>query len=229
MLALSQRSDGNMKLSSDRGALKNREVFLKKQGLDPQLVVSADLVHGNSVAVVTEKEAAKVIPQTDGLITMTPGLLLSVTVADCLPVFLFDPKQCVVGLVHAGWRSLAQNILPRAIEIFQKDFNSQSENILAGIGPAIGKCHFQVGQEVINSFKDIIAKVPESATPAENGKYFVDLKLIARMQLHQAGLIASNIEASSACTFCEKEKYFSARRDQPKKVQAMLAVIGIKG
>jgi hypothetical protein len=123
----------------------------------------------------------------------------------------------------AKFRNLAQNILESAIEIFKDEFKSNPQNILAGIGPGISQCHFEVKEDVVTKFKPFL---PETLI-RKNGKMFLDLKKIAKIQLLNLGFKEENIEINPACTYCLADKYFSYRRDHPKFPQTMLAVIGM--
>lgn len=221
-------------IPSDHPNLRNRRIYLQKIGVSPSQLVSAEIVHKNKVAVVSKKDTGKIIRGVDGLITGTgdKGVYLSITSADCLPVFLFDPQKKVVGMIHAGWRSLANNILSNTIEKM-KSLGSIPKNILAGIGPAICQKHYEVGSEVAEKFENYPQTIKR-----DDDKIYLDIKEIAKLQLSELGIRRENIEISPKCTFEFPEKYFSARRgrkkDQPKAdrpraaVEAMIAVIGIK-
>lgn len=224
--AFSQKNDGSMKLTDDSELAKkinsNRNNYFLKNNIDPAKVVSAEIVHGNNIEIVNGKEGEKVIRGVDGLITQNKDVYLSITSADCLPVFLFDPKKEIIGMIHAGWRSLASNILSNAVEKI-KILGGAPEDILIGIGPVICQNHYEVGLEVAEKFSGY-----PSAIIKENKKIFLDLKKIAELQLIELGLKKNNIEISPECTFELPEKYFSARRNRKKEVEAMIAVIGMR-
>ena len=215
--AVSEKKDGAMKLSAD-----NRRRFLEKFGIEENLAIRADLVHGNAVGIVSNQQSGKIIKKTDGLITTDKNLFLTITVADCLPIFIYEPEKEIVGLIHAGWRNLAENILEKTIKKMNENFGSLPENILIGIGPGISQCHFEVKNDLLKEFRPYL----EETLRKSNGKNFLDLKKIAEIKLINSGLKKENIEISSECTFCLPEKYFSFRRDKPKEPQTMLAVIG---
>lgn len=227
LAVLSSRQDGNMKLGG-AGSSENRRLFLKCIGIDGSKVVSAELAHGNRVVDVNATEGGQVISGVDGLMTNVPGIYLSVTVADCLPVYFFDPVKETVALVHAGWRSLAGGILSNAINGLEKKFQTDAASIKVTIGPGIGSCHFEVGREVIEAFEKVQA-VPSlhEPVPGEKDKFFMDLKSLAAMQLEKHGIMEKNINVNPQCTYCQTAKYFSTRRDKPKEVRAMMAVIGL--
>ena len=247
IVAVSEKKDGTMRLTGDvlydKKMVKNRERFLKKFGISDELVVRAGLVHGNRVHPVSSQEAGKIIEKTDGLITADKNLFLTITVADCLPIFIYDPENEIVGLVHGGWRNLAGNILALTIKKMTENFGSISGDILAGIGPGISQCHFEVKEDLLREFKILDCKRPlqkssdrtifgstlaADALLEKDGKYFLDLKKIAKIQLMNLGVKEENIEISPECTFCLKDKYFSFRREMPKIPQTMMAVIGRK-
>jgi len=212
IIAISEKKNGPMKFSPD-----NRENFLRKLGIEDKLTVKAGLVHENNVKVVSDEDAGKTIEKTDGLITADKSLFLTITVADCLPIFIFDSEKEIIGLIHGGWRGLAKNILAEAVKNLSKD-------ILVGIGPGISQCHFEVKQDVLREFKPYL----KDTLLKRDGKLFLDLKKIAKFQLIDIGIKPENIEISPECTFCLQNKYFSFRRDKPQKLQTMLALIGRK-
>jgi copper oxidase (laccase) domain-containing protein len=117
---------------------------------------------------------------------------------------------------------LSGNILSNAIGKI-KSLGGTPENILAGIGPSICQKHYEVGPEVAKKFEKYT-----SVIKIEHEKIYLDLKKIAKLQLLKQGLIDNNIEFSPECTFELPEKYFSARRDRPEEIEAMIAVIGMK-
>lgn len=223
----SQKTDGSMKFQNNNSVLmkknlRNRKKFLNIFGIFPKDVSSGELCHGNRVEYVSAKNKGERFTGTDGLVTDQKNIFLSVTAADCLPIFLFDPKKEIVGMVHAGWRSLERNVLENAVGKI-KESGGKSQNILVGIGPAICQKHYEIGLEVAKKF----AKYPE-AIKRKGNKIFLDIKKVAELQLLSLGIYSKNIEISSECTFELLGKYFSARRDKPKEVEAMIAVIGIK-
>lgn len=227
LIQISSKKDYSMKLSDEdinnKIIWNNRRKFLNKLDLKPDQAVFTDLVHGIKIKDVGKNDAGKIINRTDGLITKEKELFLSITVADCLPVFLFDPINQAIGLVHAGWKGLDKNILKEIINKLKKDLKSDPKKILVGIGPGISKCHFEVKKDLLIKFKEY-----GNIILNKNGKYYLDLKEIAKRQLINSGALEENIEISSECTFCLKNKYFSYRRDKPKELQTMMAIFGLK-
>ena len=146
----------------------------------------------------------------DGLVTQTPDLLLSVRTADCVPVLLYDPVARACGAVHAGWRGTVGNIVGNAVTELCR-MGSTPENIYAAIGPCIGACCYQVGQEVFDAFAEA-GEFSSCFVPDGEGKYLLDLTLANRIFLQNAGVLPSHIDSADVCTKCHGEHFFSHRR-----------------
>jgi hypothetical protein len=226
LVTMSEKNDGNMKIASEIGNRieTNRNNFFSKIGIDFKDVILADLVHGVKVQIVGEKDKGKIIWKTDALVTNAKGVFLSLTVADCLPIFIFDSLSPALGIVHAGWRGLEKGIIGKVIEKMKEKYKSLPENILAGIGPGICANHYEVGDEVVAYFQ----KYAEFAIIDKSGRKYLDIKKIAQIQLKEAGVSQKNIEIHPDCTYKNAQKYFSYRRDKPEKIEAMAGMIGIK-
>ncbi|RCK71787.1 MAG: hypothetical protein IGBAC_0744 [Ignavibacteriae bacterium] len=195
--------------------IKNRELFFGelKIGLD-ELAIPQQ-VQGGTVKRVYVQGG---YDECDGLITNSYGVFLTVTTADCLPVFLFDPVTKSIGAVHAGWRGLLLNIVPTAIRMMWQEFRSFPENIKVFIAPAAGVCCYEI-------MDDVGSKFPEEFK-VKSVKTFLDIKLYAKMQLINSGVSESNIEISEYCTICNPDLFHSHRRDK-KKSGRMMGVIGL--
>ncbi|MDD2807671.1 MAG: peptidoglycan editing factor PgeF [Patescibacteria group bacterium] len=226
VFAVSEKKDGPMKISEKqtRIILKNRDRFFTSLGLDSDVVISGEIVHGNNVAIIGRQNLQTTLTNTDALVTDQRGIFLAITVADCLPIFLFDPINEVVAIVHAGWRGLKNNIIEKTIGTMTIKLNSKSSDIIAYIGPAIGSCHFEVKSDLEKIFKTNYPK----AVIYRDDKIFINLKLIARQQLLSQNLNQKNIFASVDCTYCKAEKFYSFRRDKTQPVKTMVALIGLK-
>jgi polyphenol oxidase len=209
---ISEKSDGDLALAD------NRQIFFERQGIDEKNIVRLGQIHSAGVVKVDNSHCGKIIPNADGLVTSDRNLFLTITVADCFPVYFFNPVLNSVGLAHSGWRGTVSNIVRAAVKII----GGNPADIFVGIGPGIQACHFEIKEDVLGKF----AKYPEAIIYC-NGKIFINLPKIIIQQLTDAGLKTANIENCGECTFCQKEKYFSFRRDRPKNVQAMVAYIAL--
>lgn len=200
--------------------LENRRCLAQAVGFDLQSLVTGRQVHGTHVAIVTGDDAGRGaldresrIPETDALVTATPGVCLMVLSADCVPILLFDPVRHVIAAVHAGWRGSVSKIAAIVVHTMQEQFGCLPTDILAGIGPSIGPCCFEVGKEVADTFRTFHPEAQEIILPGQiSGKYHVDLWTVNRLQLLEIGLQAENIEVAGLCSMCHSDKFFSYRR-----------------
>lgn len=220
---LSERQHGNMRLNAGGAPIDPlaRARFALELEIPPERLVALRQVHGKEVLVATGKNLEETL-EADAVVTAEPRLFLSVTTADCLPVFFVDTKKRLVGLAHAGWRGLLRGVLGETIATFKK-MGSRPQDIFAGIGPSIGVCHYEVGMPVAGQFEEELGR---DVVVRRDEKLFVDLKKSAERLLHRTGVAPERIKISQLCTFCE-ERYFSYRRDATVGVQTMMAVIGI--
>lgn len=201
----------------------NRMNYFSKLDISDTSIITPKLIHSNNIQTATINDGGSIIYEIDGLLTSEKGLFLTVTVADCLPVYLYDDVQKVVGLIHAGWRGLSKDIIINAVVKMEKAYNTNPASIMAGIGPAICKNHYEVKDDVMSAFQDYPQSVIETGD-----KKFLDLQKIAYLQLIKAGLAEKNVEINSECTYELQKKYFSYRRDKPSVVETMVAVIGMR-
>lgn len=185
--------------------------------IDVKSIVRPKQSHTDCVKIV--ENSSEKYEHTDGLITNKNNINLMLTFADCTPIFLYDPINNVIGNVHSGWRGTIQKIGAKAVEKMVKEYNSKPENIIACMGPCIGKCHFEVEEDVKNIFEetfsyfnrnyDIIEKQKELVHSKE--KYHIDTTLINRLLLQNVGLNPSNIIESNICTVCNSNIMHSYR------------------
>jgi len=189
-------------------------------GTRPGDLFAAYQVHGRSVTVVDSDSAVEPRPRCDVLVTASPDRTLMLRFADCTPVLLADPKQCVVAAVHAGWRGSAMRAASAAVEALRECFGSRPWDIFAGIGPAIGPCCYTVGDDVLEAFADR----PELFT-AENGGQTLDLRAANQHALIEAGLPAEHIEVAGVCTQCQSQRFFSHRANGGQPAGRFAALI----
>jgi polyphenol oxidase len=216
----------------------------------PWKLVTLRQIHSDIIHHVDSEPHA---PLTgDGLITATPGLLLGIQTADCLPIILVDPKRHAIGVFHAGWRGTAKRIVEKGVGEMQRWFGSRPRDLKVAIGPGIGGCCYQVGEEVRSNFESqfsyaasLFRQVKESdpvrekypllflsARPPGHGelpnKFFLDLVEANRRQLLSVGVPAKSIAALPMCTNCHPDLLFSYRAEKGKTGRLM-GVAGIRG
>jgi len=188
----------------------------------------------------------------DGLITVTPRVLLAIQTADCLPVVIVDTKRQAVGVFHAGWRGTVKRIVEKGVGEMVRCFGSRPKDMKAAIGPGIQGCCYEVGEEVRTKFESQFAyaaslfrEIKDSDPVREKypllfltarapghselpKRIFLDLVEANRQQLIAGGVPKKNIETSSLCTNCHPELLFSYRAEKGKTGR-MMAVAGIRG
>ncbi len=145
----------------------------------------------------------------DAIITNRSGLAVGVKTADCVPVFLFDRVQNIIGVVHAGWRGTAKRIVATTIHRFEETFSTKAEDLIAVVGPSIGPCCYEVDRVVRDAMKDDAALL---FTPSDNrDRWMFDLPRANRLQILDAGVPSANIVEAGICTSCQRDTFFSHR------------------
>lgn len=196
---------------------KNRELFFGYTGIPSGRVSYQLQVHSSDSNFVSD---VSFFANSDALYTNVPGNYLAISIADCIPVFLYFPSARFIAAIHSGWRGTNQMITKKTIFKIKKEYKLNAEECLAYIGPGISFRNFKVNRDVFGLFDDSVKEV-------RNGEYYVDLKKEIYMQLTDSGLRKGNIEVSDLCTVREKETFHSFRRDGNSSGR-MLAVIGLK-
>ena len=222
VFGFSTKKDGDM--SWKDGNLKtrrNRELFFKKLGINLENVISMYQPHGNRVEIVSAKEKGKKIEGIDGMVTGEKGVFLQVAVADCVPIFFYDPIGKNVAIAHAGWKGIVKNIVHETVKAMV-EIGSKPKDIIVFLGPSIKQSCYDVPAERYALFKKWGSRVAR----ARNGKYYLDLPGIIASQLKKTGILEKNLEVSPICVSCDKD-FYSNHRD--KKIEGlMVGVIGRK-
>ncbi|CAM3810039.1 Laccase domain protein YfiH [Vibrio aerogenes CECT 7868] len=188
---------------SPEDVLFNRQIIRTKASM-PGEPLWLNQTHSNRVVHVDRHPGA--IIDADGVFTETPGVVCAVMTADCLPVLMTNAVGNQVAAVHAGWRGLADGILENSCRFF-------SGEIIAWMGPAIGKDAFEVGEDVVEAFTSFDGEAIKAFKPHTHhqGKWLADLALLATQRFNRQGVTA--VFHSNQCTFSHSGRYFSYRRD----------------
>jgi polyphenol oxidase len=232
---------------------ENRKRFFSAIGAGAMRVVTLRQVHSDIVHYVSGPSPAPgtEAPKGDALFTRECGVLLAVQTADCIPILLADTKRKAVAAIHAGWRGTLQRIAEKTLGRMQMEFGTQPKDVVAALGPGIGRCCYEVGHDVAGQFAakfanarewfegpfDSVAlgendpnrlpwltmKPPGHAPPPE--RVHLDLIAANRSTLMEAGVAAQNISASGFCTACRTDLLFSYRRE--RTTGRLMAAIGI--
>jgi polyphenol oxidase len=245
---------GFTKDDSKAAVERNRAAFLSELDATTPLhkkpwpLVTLRQIHSDIIHAVDSAPSSQMAG--DGLITNTPGLLLGIQTADCLPIILVDPRRHAIGVFHAGWRGTVQRIVEKGVGEMQRCFGTHPRDLKAAIGPGIHDCCYEVGREVREQFESQFAyagklfrEVEESdpvrekypllfltARPPGHSalpeKIYLDLVEANRRQLLAACVPAKSIEASPLCTSCRTDLLFSYRAERGKTGR-MMGVVGM--
>ncbi len=233
--------------------LENRAKFLGAIAADKMRTVTLRQIHSDIVHRADAPEAAAAeAPAADALIAREPGVLLVVQTADCVPILLADTKRRAIAAIHSGWRGTHRRIAAKALGRMQLEFGTRPEDVIAALGPGIGRCCYEVGAEVARDFDAQFPNAREwfdgpfdALASGENDPNWlpwltmkppghpppplrVHLDLIAanRAILADAGIPARQISSSGFCTACRTDLFFSYRRE--RSTGRMMAAIGIR-
>lgn len=204
----------------DENVLENRRRLLKPFGYRPEEIVAGIQVHGTGVTRVTLTERGRgaapgnFLGETDGLITVEPGLVLTAYAADCQLLFFVEPHIPVIALAHAGWRGALAGMAGLVVAYLQKHFAVEPSNLLAAISPAICPQCYRVDEEVAGCFRDAGWEGGPYLEPDAEGRFKLDLSSINAAQLRDAGIEEDHLVENSWCTACRPDLFYSYRREQ---------------
>jgi YfiH family protein len=204
--------------------LRNRGHLADGLGVSLSSLTTARQIHGSHITLVTGATRGRgsidpedAIADTDALITGEPGICLLVLVADCVPILLCDPSKGVIGAIHAGWKGTVQLIAKKTADAICREFGCSPESLVAGIGPSIGPCCYEVGPEVISRVEDVFGADPGILGQASpDGRRPLDLWQANLKQLLWAGIPERNIEMAKMCTSHHRNRFYSYRAEQGK-------------
>jgi len=207
-----------MHVNDDRAAvLNNRNRFLKELDCLPEDCVAANQVHGTKVILVEARHKGTGIlgigadvPEGDALLSLEKVGLLSFY-ADCVPLYFCCPPIGLVGLAHAGWKGTAANIVREVMRQVSL-LGGAPRECYAAIGPCIGPCCYEIGEEVAHVFREKGLGFSVLEKPLAK-RYVVDLALANRELLLREGILPENIVTADLCTACREDLFFSYRRD----------------
>lgn len=228
----------------------NRTEFIVALPAPRMRLVTLQQIHSDVIHVVAAPVADA--PKGDALATRIADLLLGVQTADCVPILLADRRQHVVAAIHAGWRGTLARIAVKALGRMRMEFGTRPRDVVAALGPAIGRCCYEVGPEVAQAFAaqfpgaadwfdgpfDQLAHgeeplwlpwltmMPPGHVPPPP-RVQLDLRAANRWQLLDAGVPESQIDVSDLCTACRTDLLFSYRREGARTGR-MMAVIGVR-
>ena len=212
--------------------LENRRRLAAAFGAAPGDFVFARQVHGAGVRVVAEVDRGAAahplddaVADTDALVTTSPGVVLAILTADCVPIVLHDPVAGVLACVHAGWRGTVAGVTAAALAAMQR-LGARPSDVTAGIGPAIGADRYQVGPDVHEAVTRTFGAAAAGfirPDPSAPGRWLLDLWAANRHALRQAGVPGSQIHVTGIPTGPDPGHFFSDRTARPCGRLALVA------
>jgi len=198
---------------------KNRKHWFDSLGIDDKKLAIPKQIHSASVKRVNKPG---IYNDTDGMYTNFKDIVLSVQTADCLPIFLYEPENKIIAIVHAGWQGSVKGIIIKTLDKLENEFAIQPDKLKVAIGPGIQSSCFELRE-------DVFSKYPAEFLyeHADSEKKYLDLQSFIIGQFISRGIIESNIFIDYSCTHCENQKYFSYRRDKNHSGR-MLGIICFK-
>lgn len=204
-----ERKDGSVNPFSnpetEKNILKALEALDHNREVDN--LIFADQVHSSNVHFCFPKTGGYIKLQADGLVSETPGQILVIKTADCLPILMYDPEQKRTAALHAGREGLVKGIIRRGVKVMM----ARGEDLIVGIGPHIRKCCYYLKEKRQHYTQD--PKWQKYIEKREDRHYF-NLTQVAFDQLEELGVKKENIEDCGICTFCSAERFFSARKKE---------------
>ena len=220
----------SMNLSFTRGdeienVVENYQRICKAMEIPMEQLVFSDQIHETKIKVVTKEDTIfdfmeefcngeKKLIGYDGLITNEPNVALVTSYADCVPLFFVDPVKKAIGLSHSGWRGTVKRMGARTVEMMEKEFASNPEDLVCVIGPSICMDCYEVSKDVYLSFLNEFTEeqIEEMFFPKGNDKYQLDLWKANQIILREAGVTREHISVANICTSCNSSLLFSHRK-----------------
>jgi len=204
----------------DSEAVKeNRRRLCSALGTDPSAYTCGEQIHDCKGRIVRQGERGSgafscesSLRGTDALLTDRTGILLNIHVADCVPLILYDSVKRAGALVHAGWKGTAANIAKRTVSRMVSEFASDPKDIFGAMGPSIGPCCFEIGEDTAERLTTGFPYRNEIVT-RRNHRIFGNLWKANEEQLLQSGLKKENMESAGICTCCHHDEFFSYRAE----------------
>ena len=190
--------------------------FIKTVSIKNKIPYLLNQVHSDQIFLLkneekTPKQIAKI--KADAIITHLPEIPIGIFTADCLPILIYDPINRVAAAIHAGRKGTCQNIVNKAIKVMRQEYGCRPEDLVAGLGPGIGGCCYEIDETCLGTFENKIPFEPPFVKKRENGKFLLDLYAINTREMNISGLFSENIFQSTECTYCSPMNFFSYRRE----------------
>jgi polyphenol oxidase len=212
---------------------RNREILYRSIPIPSRRILAPHQIHKTNIRVVDEAflqmdetSQRNALEGIDAMVTRLSDVCIAISTADCVPLLMYAPDQNVVAAVHAGWRGTVQKIAQRTIEFLSERYHCSPSLMRVGIGPSIGPDDFEVGEEVVDAFRDSGADMTQILH--RTNKAHINLWEANRLQLLASGVPSEQIEVAGISTYSDCDEFFSARRLGIKCGRNMSAIM-LKG
>ncbi len=221
---LSSLNLGFSRGDSEENVRRNHEIIAEAIGFQPENIVSSHQTHTTNVRIVGRDDCGKGIysprdyEDVDGMITNEKNVVLATYFADCVPLYMVDTKNKAIGLSHSGWRGTVGKMGKVTIELMQKTYGTNPEDVIACIGPSICQKCYEISEDVADEFRSAFPEnVYDILLNKGNGKYQLDLWAANRQVLKEAGVLPDNIFVTDVCTCCNTNALYSHRGHNGKR------------
>ncbi|MEI6286423.1 MAG: peptidoglycan editing factor PgeF [Bacillota bacterium] len=202
--------------------ISNRRALCEALAIDAECLTVCNQVHGDRIIEITKEKCGCGInidinaETADAMLTNTGNVALQCGFADCVPILLYAPDKAVAAVAHAGWKGTVAGIAAKTVRLMTDNYNCDPSRIVAGIGPSIGQCCFEVDKLVADCFYERFKTSSHLLISKRLEKYNIDLWLANKLQLLDVGLLEENISCAGLCTSCNTDLFYSYRKENGK-------------
>jgi hypothetical protein len=200
--------------------------FLKGSDIKYQKIVVPEQIHSANISLFMnqDRETFKKIEETDGVITRDKEVVLTCITADCCPIIFKDEAAGIIGICHVGWRGSFKR-MPQIMVSKMEEIGAELKNIKVAIGPSIGECCYDIADDRYWQFLEEYEPYADQIFQHRGGKWYMNLPLLNYLLLREAGIEKETIDHFPFCTKCDKERFFSYRRDKKEDYGEMFSFV----
>jgi len=210
---------------SKESIIENRRRITNSMDLKEDSIYDVWQVHSNRVVFASEpRRPNQSHEKADAIITNTSGVTIMMLFADCVPILMYDPKNNVAAITHAGWQGTVNQVVGKTVISMREKYDCQPENIIACIGPSICVSHYEIGKDIAEEVEQSFGKTQQILLK-KDGKIFLNLQSANRIILQNNGV--KNIQNSNICTACNRRDWYSHRAEngQTGRFAAIITVL----
>jgi len=189
--------------------VKNLEIISNKINCNKSSLITLNQKHSNQVIYFKNKAYVKNKLSADSIVSQVKNVAIGILTADCAPILFYDPKKKIIGCAHSGWKGALNGIIKNTVKKFT-ELNSNNKDLIAVVGPCIGKKHYKVKEDFFNKFVSNEKNNEIFFEKIDNGKFLFDLRSFVNKEILNSGI--ENIENLDMDTFSQKEFFYSYRR-----------------